>query len=54
MQTMVKVSYERWKIEDINNGGWEIISKTFTDKVDAKRFILRIQDNVIVRRIWLN
>ena len=50
---MFKVSYERWKIEELNNGYWEVVSKVFTNKADAKRFILRIQDNVIVNRIWL-
>ena len=48
-----KVSYERWNVEEINNGCWEIKEKCFATKKEAEQFIRRIQDNIIVNRIWL-
>jgi len=47
---MTKIYYERFSDYLI---GWEILEKTFETKKDAERFIFRVQDNIIVRRIWI-
>lgn len=50
---MTRVYYERWNIEEVNTGGWCLLEKSFTTREDAIKFIRRIRDNVIVRRIWI-
>jgi len=47
------VSYERYSIEDTNEGSWNIIERKFNSIYERDQFIRRIRDNVIVRRIWI-
>jgi hypothetical protein len=46
---MTKIFYERFS----DRGGWEILKKDFETEKDARRFIYRIRQNIIVRRIWI-
>lgn len=47
----MKVTYERFSdyLE-----GWQLVEKVFPSKKEAFIFINRIQDNIIVRRIWIS
>lgn len=49
---MVRVSYERYQMDHLSGGNWEIIQKDFPNTTQADLFINRIRDNVIVGRIW--
>lgn len=47
---MTKIFYERFSDRET---GWEILEKDFATKKDAESFIFRIQQNIIVGRIWM-
>jgi hypothetical protein len=47
-----KILYERYNIDNVDSS-WQLIIKEFATKKEQDLFILRISQNVIVRRVWV-
>ena len=49
-----ELKYERFNIDRVTPGKWEIITKVFHTERERELFIRRIADNVLVSRMWIS